>query len=352
MKRVGIVGYSGHFGKVITVQMTGDFPDVQFILLGRKKTLPVSENVSFVAFDYLQHRFLPEEAGALDLILDLTGPVRNEDGRLFELCAAADVPYMDMAIHNSHLDTIARIRERYPKSTAFVYFGFFPGVSNLMLAAALQENERPILIGEFPVYAGGGKNVSLSLSDLMNESEKQYNVIDGSKRFFRMHSEKRYFVWNGAKRTFYRWEYPEIGSLARSFPKAEFLERYFSIKPAFLNPVFDAMISFWNSRFSFLFKRLLPFFVYSAKSTIFSKQDPPLEMKVIDRDGGETISLRAKSGVSFHGSVMSLFFRALKDRKIGPGLYTPEQLFHLSDILKEGDREFYSLIRRRKKSAA
>ncbi len=351
MKQIGIVGYNGHFGKVITKELIESFPEIHFTLLGRRKSFYEEKNVSHIFFDFNKSDLLPESDRPYFLIIDLSGPVKQSDGRLFKICANSNVPYMDMAIHNSHINILSDIRKSYPDSTALVHFGFFPGLSNLIVSEGFKLNgkKEAILINEFPVYAGGGKNVSKSLSNILDESDRQFNIIDKKIHTFKMHSDGQIFYWKGKPKKFYRWQYPEIDSFAYSNPDTILLERFFSIKPGFLNPIFTVLIRIWNSSHSMFLKSTLINLVYFSKSTLFNMLDPSLDMRLYDREKNELITLSVKSAVSFHGFVMSRFLSGLLSRELKPGLYTPEQLFSLDEILDTGEHNTYSLSFTRKR---
>lgn len=342
---VGLVGYNGHFGKVIGERLILDFPRIVFLLLGRREPVVQHGNCSFQSFDYEIDTSIPYGEHKPFVILDLTGPVKSDDGKLLELCAKAGIPYMDMAVHNSHLEIVEGVRERYPDCTVFAHFGFFPGLSNLIITEGfrLLQRKAVVLANEFPVYAGGGKNVSRSLVDLMDESANQKNLKNGKAFFFRMHSRKQIIRWHKKYKTFYHWEYPEINSILRSNGDTESLERLFVIKPNLFNPLFSATVRMWNTPLRYLLKSILPAMAYSFKSTLLSKMDPGVEMKLMNEEGEIIIHLRVKSAVSFHGEVMSAFLKSLLSERMEPGLYTPEQLFFLREIIPEGEQDTFTL---------
>lgn len=345
MKRIGLIGYSGYFGKVITENLIKDFPDCEFILLGRKKTSFLNSNVEFHYFDYNIHDSIDYKKD-LSIIIDLSGPIKRDDGKSARIAAKSKIPYMDMAIHNSHLSIVSEIYNEYPESTLLAHFGFFPGISNLLISRGfeLAGKKSGILINEFPVYAGGGKNVSISLSDLLEESRNHVNIKDYKLSSFRMHSKVKKFKANKGTKQFYQWEYSEIPSFIRSDAEIISLERYFSLKPSFLNPVFNVISFLWNSPMSPVLKAIIPFMARITKGSIFYHLDPAIKMSFWEISASVSlIDLRVKSAVSFHGQAMSSFLRAFLNRKIGPGLYTPEQIFKLEEILQPGDHKNYSL---------
>lgn len=346
MKNIGIVGYNGHFGKVIAGKLIASFPNVHFTLLGRRGSTINHGNVSFSFFDFNTDSVLPRVNLPYSLIVDLSGPTQETDGKLFEICARSKVPCLDMAIHNSHIKRISGIQKRFPDSVALVHFGFFPGLSNLILTEGfkLTGKKEAILANEFPAYAGGGKNVSRSLLDLLDGSAQQFNIINNKIVQFRMHSEKKKFSWNGVSKVFYRWEYPEVNSILYSNEDVVTVERFFRVKPAILNPLFQMMTLYWQTSLARITGPMFASLVHLAKSSIFSKMDPGVEMKLFDTNQNELLGLTVKSAVSFHGLVMARFLAAVLEKNFEPGVYTPEQICSLSDILKQGDHQSYSLV--------
>lgn len=346
-RTIGIIGATGHFGRVISEALYERFPQYRFYLLGRGGAQASSPNLSLYRYDFRVDRELPNFGSDPDIILDLSGPVLEDDGSAMEACARRGVPYMDMAIHNSHLKIAERIAAEYPAATILAHFGFFPGLSNLIISRGFEINgaAKGILVNEFPIFAGGGRNVARSLSDLLNDSITQRNLINGKIHSFRMHSERESFQLNGRRNFYYRWEYAEIPSLLRSNPGMESLERFVTIIPGSFNPIFKAMVRSWNSFLNPMLRRILPRIVYILKFYFLKNVDPSMEMHFFrDRDWEPVITLRVREAVRFHGQIMAAFLEALFQKRIGAGLYTPEQLFELGEILPPGEYENYELI--------
>jgi len=347
MKSIGIIGATGHFGYIISKEIISAISNCHFILYGRRKPDFDFPNIRFEHFDYNYDKIIPSSTDNLILIIDLSGPVKESDGKSLLACLKNNIPYMDMALHNSHINILKSIYKDQPDSSIFAHFGFFPGLSNLIILKGfeMQNRKSGILVNEFPGYAGGGKNVSLSLKDMLNEARKHKNIRDKKINYFQMHSIKKLFKWNAKTKYFYKWEYPEIESFLYSNPDTVTLERYFSIKPSILNKPFYGIIKIWNSPMHGIVEKMIPSVLYFFKSTLFKKIDPTMEMKFYDAEGKKCIiELKVKSAVKFHGFVMASFVKSFLTKKIEAGLFTPEQIFSLDDILKEGIHDNYELV--------
>ncbi len=378
-KTVGIIGAGGHFGQIMAARIM-EIPGPRFILYGRKPPAFLRQTspgrYDFLYYDYLKDDGLPEPASEpdliVDLIVDLTGPVKQDDGLALEHCLQKGIAYMDIAISNSHLERVYPLHQKYPGSRVMAHFGFFPGLSNLLVSEGfrLQNRMEGLLAGEFPAYAGGGKQVAISLKELLDESGRQKNIIDGKEVFFRMHQKRKRLKWQkpvfknapaagksgGAvagqekqsrqryQKDFFAWEYPEIASFCYSHPDLVTLERYFRIQPGFANPLFSFVVRAWNSPFRKLMQKTVVFLVYQVKSRLFKKMEPPVQMIFWGEGGTKAlVELQVKSGVRFHGDVMAAFVREYLKKEVKPGLYTPEMLFQLNDILPAGDYPEYKL---------
>lgn len=360
---IAVVGYSGYFGKFIFKKLLNDFSQTQFILLGRKKPKFLRKNVMFYFFDFTaQNIDVPFSKLNISLLVDLSGPVKKHDGFLLKIAMENKIPYMDMAVHNSHLNNIFPLWQSYKKtngnSTVLSHCGFFPGISNLLIAKGftLLRSNKGILLNTFPVYAGGGRNVARSLLDMLDESHSHRCITKGKMDFFKMHSVTKKFSLRGKNEKFYKWEYPEISCFLHSHKKIEHLERYFSLRPRFANSLFSLLIYFWNLPWlnttenflaSFL-KNSLEKIIYASslffKSFLFFRNDPSLQMQfVCPITSKPLICLKVKNAVSFHGFVTSAFVRTFLGKKNVHGFYTPEQLFSLAEILPEGKHHDYEL---------
>lgn len=368
-KVIAVAGYSGHFGEVIFKKLLADFSQVKFILLGRKTPRIKHENVSYYFLDFVKQEFdIPFQDLNISLLLDLSGPIKKQDTLLLKIAMENKIPYMDMAVHNSHLALVTPVWQKYQSSIVLSHFGFFPGISNLLIKKGfgLTNKNNGILLNTFPVYAGGGKNVAHSLLDMLEESQFQRCIIKDKENFFSMHSQKKEFFGKEKKnsrkkkRVFYKWEYPEISCFLRSHKKIEHLERYFSLQPNFANLFFSVLLYLWNlswfhkkNWFSIFLKSCLKKIVYGSslffKSFVLSRSDPQVEMYFIRPVSFHPIiELYVKNAVKFHGDVVSsfvrVFFNKLLEKKITASLYTPEQIFALEEILPIGKHQNYELI--------
>jgi saccharopine dehydrogenase-like NADP-dependent oxidoreductase len=347
MKAIGIIGSTGHFGKIIAEDIISSMQDYNFILYGRNVPSFKFPNILFQKFDFNKDDTLPGLTDNLLLVIDLSGPVKEADGKALIACTKNNIPYMDMALHNSHMQLLKSIKSKYDHSTVLAHFGLFPGLSNLIIAKGfeIQKKKSGILVNEFPAYAGGGKNVSLSLKDMLNESRYQKNIRNNKMEYFTMHTVGKNFMWNGKTKRFYKWEYPEIESFLYSNPDTVTLERYFSIKPSFLNKSFEITIKIWNTAFHNILEKIIPKMLYYLKSAFFKRNDPSMKMKFYDESGSKClIELNVKSAVKFHGNIMKSFIQSFIQKNIATGLFTPEQLFTLDEILIDGIYDDYELI--------
>jgi hypothetical protein len=70
-----------------------------------------------------------------------------------------------------------------------------------------------------------------------------------------------------------------------------------------------------------------------------------MKMKFYDESGSKClIELNVKSAVKFHGNIMKSFIQSFIQKNIATGLFTPEQLFTLDEILIDGIYDDYELI--------
>lgn len=347
VKIIGIIGATGHFGKIISQILFSELSQVLFFIIGRHNITDIRLNTSFYYYDFLKDSDLPDFELLPDIIVDLSGPVLDYDGLAMRACARRNIPYMDIAIHNSHLKICEKTSITFPNSIILPHFGFFPGLSNLMISKGfyISGKKSGVLINEFPVLAGGGKNVAISLKNILNESTFQQNIINKKTHTFTMHSESKFFIDNNSAEQYYRWEYPEIACFVRSTPEITNLERFFSIKPWFINRIFKITVFCWKFKLFSIFRKLIPAIVFLVKSTFFKHRDPSLKMRFYENSNSRPlISLNVRFGVKFHGKIMANFLKVVLNKRLEPGIYTPEQLFSLNEILPAGSFSDYELI--------
>ena len=80
------------------------------------------------------------------MLVDLSGPIRADDGILQRRCLEAGVGYVDIAVHDSHFETANAISAELGGFT-LVHTGLFPGLSNL-IAAEFQTPEQCFNLAE------------------------------------------------------------------------------------------------------------------------------------------------------------------------------------------------------------
>ena len=99
---LAIVGAGGFFGGVIFEALQQGLPNTQLVILGRKKRPAFDkERCRFQSFDFQVTQKLPPLPNC-QLLLDLSGPCKRDDGILQRLCLDANIGYIDIAVHNSH----------------------------------------------------------------------------------------------------------------------------------------------------------------------------------------------------------------------------------------------------------
>lgn len=325
------------------------FKQIQNVVffLGRKPPEFNYDNQSYHYYDFQKMDQIGDKHWNLNLLLNLSGPIKKYDGVVLRQCIKAGIPYMDIAMHNSHIETTKSICKSDTNAVALMHFGVFPGLSNLLIAKGfeMQNQKSGILVNEFPSYAGGGKNVSTSLKDILNESYPQKNIGDPPDSKFMMHTITKQFNWNKQRKIFFKWEYPEIESFLHSNPDTMKLERYFRIKPEWTNRFFRILIKLWNSPLRGFLSNTIPISLYFLKATFFKRNDPPFQMNFYDEKGEKAlIVLKVKKSIHFHGEIMASFIKEFLKKDIESGIYTPEELFSLEEILPDGKFNNYELM--------
>ena len=348
-KSIIILGARGHFGRIIFEAIYKELPELQLHVLGRTDHKSFNRSrVNYHSFDLTKAQSLPEFIEPPLLLLDLTGPCKAEGGIAQNLALSKGIIYMDMALHNSHLEQVNKISRQFSSGISIIHTGLFPGFSNLIVKEIIKKstsNTQIQLLSSFPVYAGGGKNVSRSLIDILEESQDHFYRQSGKRHFFRMHSIYKHLPFFGKKKVFYRWELPEIRCFEKSFPSLS-LERWIALSPSIFNVVFKwATWIYSQQKITGIVSLLLRNMVYFSKNKLFRQMNPTVRIEGRNDSEREFIRIRleAKNAISLHGRVMVNFVKTLLQKNLNPGVYTPEEVFEMNEILPEGIHKEYSL---------
>ena len=191
---VMVLGASGHFGSVIFEALFEQLPTIEWHLLGRRNQWQSKEKIHFHQFDYCKDKDLPTFQNQPKILLDLTGPIKSQDGIVQKLCFKTGIIYVDMAVHYSHLKTVKEIYGSFGKGVCISHTGFFPGLTNLMLNECLKQcgpEAEYHLKTIWPIYAGGGKHVANTLIDLLNDAQGHYFLKNGKRIPIKMHGENQ-----------------------------------------------------------------------------------------------------------------------------------------------------------------
>jgi len=357
MKKIAIIGSTGHFGKVIYAHLKENLTDAHFYLLQRGEKKGNDPRETPILFDFQKMDTLPRFPETPDLLVDLSGPTESNDGTVLAMAFRAKIPYMDIALHNSHLEKALSIARDYPEGFALVHAGLFPGLSNLLvshLRSLSDPNAEYMLYNEFPVYAGGGHNVAESLIDLLRKRKQNYYMKDGKRVFHLLHTERKKIPGTHSDLTAYRWMLPEVPCFEHSMAIRNF-DRLIRLKPGIASFFFRLLVRILSDRneksiFAVAFQ-----LVKLLKTTLMQPFNPSLTMEAsaTDATSARHIRLNIRSGITFHGAVMLKFIEAFfKKRRDQRGVFTPESFFRLDEILPFGEYETYSMEFVEKESTA
>lgn len=348
--KLACLGANAHFGQVVVHHLLEKRPSLEFVFLGRRPPKRMRRCDRFISYDFEKDTQLPELPNHITLLVDFTGPVKPHDGLVLAHCLQASIGYMDLALHNSHLENCERLLAHTTPGFALVHTGIFPGFSNLMAKRALElatPKDRVVLVSSFPCYNGGGRHVAQSLYDMLSEAKDQILVRKGRNVGFTMAQQKERFPFFGQIQSFLAWELPEIRSLNR-WKHPHSLERWVRIIPGFINPLFALNVKLFQLGFFGTWRgRLFKWLVYQIKHKLLHGVDAAfaMEARVMRPHLPDlTIGLRTNNGLTLHGVIVANFiYKTLCLKSLPKGLFTPEQLFDIEDILPTGLYETYEL---------
>jgi len=348
---IAILGSTGQFGRVMANHIFYNLKHTTFYLLMRNPVDFENNNKIAFVFDFNKNKSLPDFPEKPDLLVDLTGPVSEDSPKVFEMCLKARIPYMDISMNVHHLKNCRKIFEKYKKGMGIVHAGFFPGLSTLMVSCLIREmpkNSSFILANDFPAYAGGGYKVAETMKDILENNSSGYYFSNGIKIRHLLHEGPVKIQFQGRDKIFYRWFLPETVCLEYSLNPANF-SRLISVRPVWINPIMKIFALFLHKLKNPQWViTLIKINIYFLKRFIFKKFKPSIVIEAmgINKNSSFKIVLKTSNAVSLHGEIMLGFIKAflnLEKRKKLNGVYTPEQLFAIEDILSFGDYENYFL---------
>ena len=85
---------------------------------------------------------------------------------------------------------------------------------------------------------------------------------------------------------------------------------------------------------------------YAMKSTLFKRFDPKVQVECTGISSTKEVNIRLStvSGVRLHGLIMANMLKEIMKKDLQNGVYTPEEIFDINNILSFGEFESYSLI--------
>jgi len=240
MARVLILGGRGRLGSSIA-QDLATHTKAQITITGRtpNHTL-LHPPVEFLVLDLADVTRLRQAIANADLTIHCAGPFHYRDTNVLQLCIEQGVNYLDVSDHRSYTSSALTFQATAKASgvTAIINTGIFPGISNSMVRAGVEELDQVQHIHlSYLVSGSGGAGVTVMRTTFLGLQHPFEAWIDGSWQSVQPYSDREAvnFPPPYGRTGVYWFDMPETFTLPHAFPSVKSVITKFGSVPDFYN---------------------------------------------------------------------------------------------------------------------
>ncbi len=240
MARVLILGGRGRLGSSIA-QDLATYTQAQITITGRTfEHNPLVPQVEFLVLDLADVTRLRQAIANVDLTIHCAGPFHYRDTNVLQLCIEQGVNYLDVSDHRSYTSKALTCNDAAKANgvTAIINTGIFPGISNSMVRAGVEEFSLPQHIHlSYLVSGSGGAGVTVMRTTFLGLQHPFEAWIDGAWQSVQPYSDREaiHFPPPYGRTGVYWFDMPETFTLPHAFPSVKTVITKFGSVPDFYN---------------------------------------------------------------------------------------------------------------------
>jgi saccharopine dehydrogenase-like NADP-dependent oxidoreductase len=244
-KRAVLVGGTGRVGGAIAAALSAHDPGIEIVIAGRRRQAgeQVVERLagagSFRLVDIARRDSLLEALAGADLVINTAGPFQQGEPTVLDAAIHSGVAYLDIADDIEFARKARAMHERAVARgvSAVTNGGIFPGLSNVMAGAMIEEGGGAEQVDFYYHIAGtGGAGASVMSSTFFICAMPAIEYVDGravGRRAFTGRRKACFPAPLGTKPCYY-FELPEVTSCFESYSVPNVSAR-FGTAPDFWN---------------------------------------------------------------------------------------------------------------------
>jgi saccharopine dehydrogenase-like NADP-dependent oxidoreductase len=243
-KKVLILGGSGRIGSSVAADIV-THTAAEVTITGRSSVAgeaiasSLGSSVKFLALDLAETEKLREAIASSDLAIHCAGPFHHRDGNVLKTCIEQSVNYLDVSDHRSFTRKAINHHADAEKSgvTAIVNTGIFPGISNSMVRAGVEQLDSCDRIHlSYVVSGSGGAGLTVMRTTFLGLQNPFEAWIDRKWQTVKPYSDRESVTFPSpyGKTGVYWYDMPETFTLPDTFPVKTVITKFGSV-PDFYN---------------------------------------------------------------------------------------------------------------------
>ncbi len=252
--QVLILGGSGRVGARVASDLIAH-TDSDITITGRDATKAermaafLGPRVRVLRLDLEEQTALQQAIAQANLVVHCAGPFHYRDARVLKSCIDQGVPYIDVSDHPSFTRKALDLQAPAQAAgvTAVVNTGIFPGISNSMVRAGVEQLDQAETIHlSYVVGGSGGAGITVMRTTFLGLQKPFTAWIDGQWQTIKPYSDRETIQFPApyGRQGVYWFDMPETFTLPDTFPVKSVITKFGTV-PDFYNYLTWSVARWW-----------------------------------------------------------------------------------------------------------